>query len=183
MEDDIAPFRALSEMSEVQDELFELFADDIERLGRKYDRETVADALDGIVFDLRNRNAFNTYDIEEPLFYQLLDIKYENDIELDLADVEPEEFREQCASGNPLLASSNQYMTVDELEKAWMQLQDMASEHGMGIFEVFFDLVIFTDVPSSLKKLTEHQHYTREDYIDELMKVLVDRFEGTLTKG
>lgn len=181
MSEDTAPFQAISEMVKVQDELCNLLADDIERLGQEYDRETVGDAIDGLLLDLRNRNAFNTYDIEDSLFNQLMDIKYEHEIQFEVGQIEPEEFARQCVKGNPLLASSkNHHMMVGGREKAWKQLQDLAKSHGMVVFEVFFDLVIHTDVMPDMQKLVEHQRYTREDYLDELMKVLEDRFERTL---
>lgn len=154
------PFSTIGSVSGAQEEIKELFNDDIKYLSDKYGRENVVMALEGYTFDIRNRNTLNTYDISDELFEEIHLIKSEYDIEIKTNGASVEEFVEQAKYGNPLMMSRHQWPTVEQWETQWSNLRELQDEHGDIVLAVFFDLVLFT----------EEGYHQRKKYVEGIIE-------------
>lgn len=170
-------FEDVTQTEEIYLELKEVLAPVFERLGKEYDRETIRSAVEWITRDLRYRNAFNTYDIDDDVFDRLQELKYENDIEIVVAGIDPMTFATACKEGNPLLHGAEDDLLLAEFETAWEELQKLATEHGTIVFEAFFDMVIMPlDIEPEYAILSDTTYYPRQEYVDSLLQILEHRF-------
>lgn len=177
MTEEAETFREIGRMAEAQEELTQRFEPEFKRLSQEYDRDTIVSALDGILFDLRNRNAFNTYDIDDEVFTRLIEIKYQQDIEFTVAGIEPETFAARCERGNPLICLANFDVQVPALEESWDEVKKLATEHGLIVVEAFFDMVVFPhDVEPELLKYSDTKYYPRDAYVEAVMDTMTIRF-------
>lgn len=154
------PWKSISETASAQQKIIDEFDSRLKELSHEHGRENVVMALEGIAFDIKNRNMLNTYDIPDEIFDELMHVKDEYDIEIHTNGHSPEEFAETVRVGNPLMASQHQWPSVEQWEKAWDSVKELRDEEGDIIYKVFFDLVLFT----------EAGYHEREKFVEKIME-------------